>query len=67
MYGNMGNEPSINMRENAVALGKIYGDKYPQVNMSKIDAELGQNSYNVEVLDGRKDLISKAYKEFEGA
>ncbi len=62
MQANVGANPSVQVYENAVALGKIYGDKRPQVTMSKIDANFGENSYNVEVLDGRENLINKTYK-----
>jgi len=48
---------------NSKELTEMYNDYEAVITQSKINANLGKDRYNIEVKDGRKDLIEKAYKQ----
>jgi len=47
---------------NATRLGAVYGDRHANVNFSEIGAHLGNSRYNIEIQDGRSDLVDRAYR-----
>ena len=48
-------------RSNAKAIGGFYSSSNVRVNVSQIAAPLDE-SYNIEIVDGREDMVRKAYK-----
>ena len=56
-------EDSWKVAENSKALSDMFAQHKAEVYMSKLEAHEGKDRYNIQVTDGRKELINKAYKE----
>lgn len=55
-------EDSWKVAYNSRTLTNMYNDRQAEIYVSQLDAEGEDNRYNIEVKDGRKNLIEKAYK-----
>ncbi|GAG38379.1 unnamed protein product, partial [marine sediment metagenome] len=56
-------ETSANVAENSKALSKMFSEYQTEVIQSELDANLDKDKYNIQVYDGRKELITKALKQ----
>jgi len=56
-------EDSWKVAENSKSLSDMFAQHRAEVYMSKLEAHEGKDRYNIQVTDGRKELIGKAYKE----
>lgn len=56
-------QDSWQVAKNSTALAKMYNDKHAEVQTHKIDADIGNNTYNINIKDGRRGLIESAFKK----
>lgn len=54
---------SWKVARNSKSLTEMYGSYDSRISQSRIDADLGPNRYNIEIKDGRKQLIEDTYKQ----
>lgn len=56
-------DSAYNVAKNSEALATTYESWQTEVQLSKLGADIGENRYNIEVRDGREDLVESAYKK----
>jgi hypothetical protein len=57
-------EDSWKVAQNSKVLTRMFAEHKAEIIMSKLHAEASQDGYNINIQDGRKELIDKAYKQF---
>lgn len=55
-------EDSWKVAENSRNLTGMFNDRQAEVYISQLDADGAENTYNIDVKDGRRDLIERAYR-----
>jgi len=56
-------QDSWKVAANSDVLSRMFSEHKAEVIMSKLDANLPEDRYNVQVQDGRRDLVEQAYKQ----
>jgi hypothetical protein len=59
-------QDSWKVARNSKALTQMFGDYKASLYQSKIAANIGPPRYNIELRDGRQDLVDKAYERITG-